>query len=645
MSGEVGAGSRLGSLYVLDQRIGGGSMGTVWSAHHTETGEAVAVKILSDTMGQNSDLVGRFLRERSALLSVRHPYLVEIKDVVIENERIALVMELVEGVDAARLLDQNGPMSLYHAARLGDEIAQALTAVHAAGIVHRDLQPANILVENATGRAKLVDFGIAWIAGNPRLTASNSVIGTPHYLAPELLTGGAVSPAADVYSLAVCLYQLLTGVLPFDGEHYAQILYKHLHEAPPPHPAIPPTIWGLFEAMLAKDPAQRPTTQFVAGQLAMFARSEAPLQVPPEPVLAPAPEQQQMQPVATPVPAQGPAPAPLNEDSPLYSSVPPPFGEYGPTPASDSWHESTPPPPASDSWHGGTPPMPVGYATPPPFTYAPPQEAGRSRKRVLVIASVCVLALGGVAVGAWALTKGGGSPKPLAGASASATTHSASPSPSPLTVAQQRIDRWPLIGDASDAIGGHDGVATGVKWTVTDSTHGSAAFTGESNSQIVVQGGPVLSTSHSFTIAVWVVMNGPTTTPSGWETVVALRGTTSEGAALEYNASANRWAFDMAAGDSAAAATDSVLSHAAPSKTSWYHLVATYDATDHTMKLYVNKALQGSGSHAPNWTADGTLSIGSGISHGEPTNWLRGAVSDVQLWKIPLNQDQIDQLG
>src|SRR5262249_52005144 len=134
---------------------------------------------------------------------------------------------------------------------------------------------------------------------------------------------------------------------------------------------------------------------------------------------------------------------------------------------------------------------------------------------------------------------------PSTGASAVATTRSPSPSPSPRTLAQQRVDRWPLIGDASDSIGGRDGVASDVKWTVTDSTHGSAAFSGKADSQIVVQGAPpVISTAHSFTIAVWVVMNGPTSTSSGWETVVALRGNESEGAALEYDATARRWAFD-----------------------------------------------------------------------------------------------------
>lgn len=206
------------------------------------------------------------------------------------------------------------------------------------------------------------------------------------------------------------------------------------------------------------------------------------------------------------------------------------------------------------------------------------------------------------------------------------------------------MDRWALIGNADDSIGGRNGLATGVKWTVTDATHGSVAFTGQPDSQIVVNGAPVISTSHSFTIAVWVVMNGPTSAPSGWQTVVALRGSKNEGAALEYDAADKRWAFDMATGNTADATTDSVLAHDAPTA-SWYHLVAAYDAPTRTMRLYVNKVLQGTAQHVPDWAADGPLSIGSGISGGQPTNWLRGAVSDVQMWKVPLTQAQIAQLG
>jgi hypothetical protein len=633
MSGEVGAGARLGSLYVLDQRIAVGAMGVVWAGRNTETGAPVAVKILSESLAQDPDLIGRFLRERSALISVRHPHLVEILDLVVENERIALVMELIQGVDAARLLEQNGPMPLPVMARLGAEISEALVAVHAAGIVHRDLKPANILIESATGSARLVDFGIAWIAGKPRATASDSIIGTPHYLAPELLTGGAVTPAADVYALAVCLYQLLTGAVPFDGEHYAQVLHKHLYEAPPPHPAIPPTVWSLIEAMLAKDPAARPSAQFAAGQLARFAHSgiaqtAAPIPVaPPIPAAPPAPAA----PYEPQADAPGQAPQPYPEaDSPLYTAIP------------AQWTAELPP-----VGHPVDPQFDAFVPGPPPFSYVEPEPSRwtRGRKRLLVVIGA-VVALGLAAGGAvYAMTGNGGS-MPVAAPSKSpaAQSPSPSPSPSPLTLGQQRVDRWPLIGNASDLIGGRDGVASDVKWTVTDSTHGSAAFAGQTGSQIVVQGSAVISTAHSFTIAVWVVMNGPTSTASGRQTVVALRGNANEGAALEYDPKADRWAFDMAATDTANAATDSVLSRSAP-KASWYHLVATYDATAHAMKLYVNKELQGSASHAPDWAADGPLSIGSGISRGTPANWLHGAVSDVQLWKFPLTAAQVSQLG
>lgn len=617
MSGEVGAGSRLGSLYVLDQRIGGGSMGTVWSAHHTETGEAVAVKILDDNLGQSSDLVGRFLRERSALLSVRHPHLVEIRDLVVENERIALVMELVEGVDSARLLERDGPMSLFAAARLGDEISQALMAVHAAGIVHRDLKPANILVESATSRAKLVDFGIAWIAGNPRLTASNSVIGTPHYLAPELLTAGAVSPAADVYSLAVCLYQLLTGVLPFDGEHYAQILYKHLHEAPPPHPAIPPTLWGLIEAMLAKDPAQRPTAQFVGGQLAMFARSEAPLQIPQEAVTA-APDQQ--------VPA-GPAPAPLNENSPLYSSVPPPFGEYQAPPMSDSWHGATAPPSS----------MPTGYGTPPSFTYTPPQEERRPRKRLLVVAAICVAALAAVGVGAWALTGGGGGNKPQASGTASASTPAGAAPVAPKLVTHH----WKLCcGWLQEDAGATSATNNGV--LLNDTKSGDAVFNGKAETQIVVDG-PVINTSQSFTIAFWMHLQGKTTTPSGRETVVEQRGTEGCAACVEFDPYSSRLAFEMQSADTLSPSTTKVEAKAESTGANWYRVIASYDAQAHTMSFYLDGVLQGTKRFDANWAPTGPLSFGSGLQKGVTTNWYAGSLADMWIWNRAMTPGEVDQ--
>lgn len=426
MNGEAEAGSRVGSLYVLDQSIGSGGMGTVWSAHRTDTGETVAIKILSENLVQDPDLVARFLRERTALMNVHHPNLVEIRDLVVENQRIALVMEIVQGYDAARLLESNGPLPLRETARLGAEIAGALAAVHAGGIVHRDLKPANILVESSTGQAKLVDFGIAWIAKNPRLTAVNSVVGTPHYLAPELLTGGEISPAADIYALAICLYQLLSGIVPFDGEHYAQILHKHLNEAPQPHPSIPPTMWSVIQAMLAKDPAARPGLDFVAHQLTMFGGGPASvdrpaLALPPAPTSQPTPTPAP-RPTSTPMPTSPPTPTPTPTPVPVSAPVPTPVpsSSNGYTDADASLFNFAPPPAAygafesqaADPWSG-----PSTFApSPPPFQ--PRLEPERNgRRRVLLIVAL-VLVFCGIGVGAWAFTAGGGS-KPVAGPTAS----------------------------------------------------------------------------------------------------------------------------------------------------------------------------------------------------------------------------------
>lgn len=627
MSGEVGAGARLGSLYVLDQRIGGGAMGTVWAGHNTESGEAVAVKILHDNLGQNADLVGRFLRERSALLSVRHPNLVELRDLVVENERIALVMELVEGIDCGRLLEVHGPMPLAEAARLGDEMAQALIAVHAAGIVHRDVKPANILVESATGRAKLVDFGIAWIAGNPRLTASNSVIGTPHYLAPELLAGGAVSPAADVYELGICMYQLLTGQLPFDGEHYAQILYKHLNEAPAPHPAIPPTLWGLIEAMLAKDPGVRPTMQFVSRQLSMFARTATPLRLPPEPEpgLATAPLPEQTQPIEPP----------SYESSPLYSAeIPAPFDGFDAPPAAGPWPETMPTAEYS---------QPIEYAQPPPFSYVPAAEKGRSRKRLAVLAGICVLVIGGAAVGAWALTKGGGggNPKPVAGGpTVSASPSHTAPSAAPPVVPALVSHHWTLCCGRLQEVSGNT-TATNNGVLLNDTKNGDGVFDGRAGTQIVVDG-PVINTSQSFTIAFWMHLQGSTTTPSKREVVVEQRGTEGCAACVDLDPNTKKLVFEMQSSDAAGASTTKVEATSKATSAQWYRVVAQYDARAHSMSFYLGDVKQGSAQFSANWVPTGPLSFGSGLQKGVTTDWYAGNLADLWIWNRALTPSQVD---
>jgi serine/threonine-protein kinase len=671
MNGEAEAGSRLGSLYVLDQRIGSGGMGTVWSAHHVDTGEPVAVKILSENLAQDPDLVGRFLRERTALMNVHHPNLVEIRDLVVENRRVALVMDLVQGYDAARLLEQNGSMPLRETARLGSEIAQALSAVHGAGIIHRDLKPANILVESATGRSRLVDFGIAWIAGNPRLTAVNSVVGTPHYLAPELLTGGQISPAADVYALAICLYQLLSGVVPFDGEHYAQILQKHLNEAPQPHPAIPPTLWTIIEAMLAKNPQARPDLNYVAGQLAVFGggQAPAPLQLPagpstpvPSPQLpaqagpgTPVPYQAPGTPIpggapqagypvqGTPVPGQG-TPVPSAPTTPVPGDPSTPVPGSGGYTANPSMIMALPPSAAyggydtpsqkPDPWSGPTNFTP----NPPPFQPMVVPERGNRGKVALIVALVVVLC--GVGVGAWALSGGSGGGKPVAGPSASASVQ-ASASPA-RTLPPYSIHHWPLccsqLQDTSDdTTATNDGVVLNAAGKGDD-----AVFNGKSGTQILVNG-PVVDTENSFTFAFAVTMSGKSATSTGREAMVEQRGSQGCAACVEFDPFDDRIVFEMQSSDTASAHITKVDALDAPVQGTSYRVIASFNAGTDQMSLYIGGALQGTVKFTPTWKPTGPLSLGSGLEGGAPSDWFAGSMSDLWLWNRSMTPAQVTQ--
>jgi serine/threonine protein kinase len=252
---------RLGSRYVLKERLGRGAMGTVWRAQNIDTAQFVAVKVLSEELSDEPDMVTRFIQERNTLIAVSHPNLVRIHDLVVEDGRLAIVMDLVNGPDLHRHLIERGVLSLSEAAVIGRGVSDALTAIHAAGIIHRDLKPANILLElgGPQPQPKLVDFGIARMIAGSRLTARSSVVGTPQYLSPEAISGTEPSPSLDVYALGIALYELLTGKPPFHGEQLLQVLNQHMYQEPPWPPSIPAEIRPLLQAMLAKNPQERPS--------------------------------------------------------------------------------------------------------------------------------------------------------------------------------------------------------------------------------------------------------------------------------------------------------------------------------------------------------------------------------------------------
>lgn len=287
-------GRPLGSSYLLVEPLGAGSSGQVWRGRRRWDGTQVAVKVLRPELSGDPEAVARFLRERTTLVGLEHPNLVKILDLVAEGGTLAIVMELVDGVDLRRLLREEGPVSSEQAARLLAQVAAGLAEVHRAGVVHRDLKPENVLVERPPGapmRARLTDFGIARTTGDTVLTSANQLLGTAEYLAPELVSGRPLTPAADVYSLGVVGYELFAGRRPFSGEHPAAVLRAHLDTAPAPLTDLPAPLWDLLARCLAKDPAGRPEASGVAALLEGLAPTlggrPAPPPAPP-PIAAPA---------------------------------------------------------------------------------------------------------------------------------------------------------------------------------------------------------------------------------------------------------------------------------------------------------------------------------------------------------------------
>jgi serine/threonine protein kinase, bacterial len=270
----------VGSKYLLEGPLGRGATGTVWRARQRETageeaavaghpGEAVAIKVLREELAHDPDVVMRFLRERSALLRLTHRNIVRTRDLVVEGDLLALVMDLVEGPDLHRYLRENGPFSPIGAALLTAQIADALAASHADGVVHRDLKPANVLLADGPDgmHPMLTDFGIARLADSPGLTRTQEFVGTPAYVAPESAEGREQTSAVDVYGAGILLYELVSGRPPFSGENTLQVLHRHLGEEPQRPPGVPDPPWTVIERCLRKQAGQRPSAVNLAHAL------------------------------------------------------------------------------------------------------------------------------------------------------------------------------------------------------------------------------------------------------------------------------------------------------------------------------------------------------------------------------------------
>jgi serine/threonine-protein kinase len=248
--------------YRLDSLLGVGGMGEVYQAYDSHRDRYVALKLLPEFFSGDNEYLRRFQRESLVAARLREPHVIPIHDFGEVDGRLFIDMRLVDGVDMRMMLDENGPIAPQRAVNLLSQVAQALDAAHADGLVHRDIKPSNILV-TSTDFVYVVDFGIARPVGGRQtsLTITGATIGTLAYMAPERFAGHAVDARADIYSLACVLHECLTATPPFQGTDLPSLMYAHLDASPPQASTlvegVPPALDAVVARGMAKDPADR----------------------------------------------------------------------------------------------------------------------------------------------------------------------------------------------------------------------------------------------------------------------------------------------------------------------------------------------------------------------------------------------------
>lgn len=254
------AGLTFGGRYELQSRIAIGGMGEVWQATDLVIGRQVAIKILKDEYLGDPGFLERFRAEARHAALVNHEGIANVFDYGEEEGSAYLVMELVPGEALSTILEREHVLSTDKVLDIVAQTASALQAAHAAGLVHRDIKPGNLLI-TPDGRVKITDFGIARIADQVPLTATGQVMGTVQYLSPEQASGHPASPTTDIYSLGIVAYECLAGRRPFTGESQVAIAMAQINETPPDLPVtVSEPVRNLVYACIAKNPADRPQT-------------------------------------------------------------------------------------------------------------------------------------------------------------------------------------------------------------------------------------------------------------------------------------------------------------------------------------------------------------------------------------------------
>src|SRR5687767_278396 len=255
---ELASGTALGA-YVITARIGRGGMASVYQAHHPALDRNVAIKVLWESLADQPGFLERFRREARAASRLRHPNILTVYDFGEDNGIAYMVTELLPGGTLADRLGRQLPTT--EVLRVLRGIGSALDTAHDAGLIHRDVKPSNILYTR-DGEPVLADFGIArLVEAEEHLTVQGTLIGTPHYMAPEMASGEEVGRSSDLYSLGVVLYEMLAGEPPFPRPTPIAVVRAHIHEEPPPlsrrTPPLPAEIDAVVARALSKSPAQR----------------------------------------------------------------------------------------------------------------------------------------------------------------------------------------------------------------------------------------------------------------------------------------------------------------------------------------------------------------------------------------------------
>jgi beta-lactam-binding protein with PASTA domain/tRNA A-37 threonylcarbamoyl transferase component Bud32 len=362
---ELEAGTVVDGRYSIVSRLGSGGMADVYCAQDLQLGRKVALKLLYRRFAEDEQFVERFKREASAAAGLQHPHVVGVYDRGEFDGTYYIAMEYLEGRSLKQIVQEEGPLDPERAIDLVVQILRASRFAHQRGVIHRDIKPHNVIVDDE-GRVKVTDFGIAR-AGASDMTETGSIMGTAQYLSPEQAQGHAVSAQSDLYAVGIVLYELLTGRVPFDGDSPVTIALKQVSELPIPpsafNPAVPPELDAIVLRALEKDPARR-----FADADEMIAELEA------------------LRERLTAIPA--------GQSTAVFGAVPEGGEPTGPT----ALVGAPPPPPTDQDYAGIYPEEPL-----PP---EPEEERERRRRRLMLILAgiAALLILGGLL--AFLLTRG-----------------------------------------------------------------------------------------------------------------------------------------------------------------------------------------------------------------------------------------------